>query len=100
VILAVGKAKKQPAALCLHKRLLAVENPKTWMLIASVMGASAGIYVTSMADPLNNYFIFMALFGVIGVGVANVVLLALYKIYEWLKQSCFTSEKTQSPQTT
>ena len=70
------------------------------MLIASVMGASAGIYVTSMADPLNNYFIFMALFGVIGVGVANVVLLALYKIYGWLKQSCFTSEKTQSPQTT
>jgi hypothetical protein len=97
--LAVEKAEKQPAAFCLHKRQLAVENPKTWMLIASILGASAGIYDVSVVAPLNNYFLFMALFVVIGVGVANVVLFVLYKVYEWLKQYYSVVEGTQNPQT-
>ena len=76
-----------------------MENPKTWMLIASILGASAGIYAVSVAAPLNNYFLFMALFVVIGVGVANVVLLVLYKVYEWLKQYYSVVEGIQNPQT-
>ena len=95
----VGKAEKQPAVFCLHKRQLAVENPKTWMLLASILGASVGIYAVSVAAPLNNYFLFMALFVVIGVGVANVVLLVLYKVYEWLKQYYSVVEGIQNPQT-
>ena len=74
-----------------------MENPKTWMLLASIMGASAGIYYTSVVNPLTNYFIFLALFVVIGVGVSNVVLLVLYKVYVFLKQYYATAEGTQNP---
>jgi hypothetical protein len=76
-----------------------LENPKAWMLLASIMGASVGIYYTSGVNPLNNYFIFLALFVVIGVGVGNVVLLVLYKVYVFLKQYYVTAEGTQNQQT-
>jgi hypothetical protein len=56
------------------------------MLIASVIGALAGVYYSIVVNPLNNYFVFMALFAMVGVGVANVVLLVLYGIYEWVEQ--------------
>ena len=69
------------------------------MLLASIIGASTGIYYTSAVNPLNNYFIFLALFVVIGVGVGNVVLLVLYKVYVFLKQYYATAEGTQNPQT-
>ena len=71
-----------------------------WMLIASIMGASLGLYYSSVVNPLNDYFIFLALFAVIGVGAGNVVLLVLYKVYVFLKQYFATAEGTQNPQTT
>jgi hypothetical protein len=57
------------------------------MFIASIMGISAGIYATSVLNPANNYFIFMAFFGIIGIGAANLVLLVLYEVYSWLNLS-------------
>jgi uncharacterized membrane protein YeaQ/YmgE (transglycosylase-associated protein family) len=61
-----------------------MEDAKTMMLVASILGALVGVYLTTAANPLNNYFYFMALFAIIGAGLANVVLLALVKIYSWL----------------
>jgi hypothetical protein len=61
-----------------------MEDAKTIMLVASILGALVGVYLTTAANPLNNYFYFMTLFAIIGAGLANVVLLALVKIYSWL----------------
>ncbi len=73
-----------------------MEKAKTAMLIASVVGSLAGIYYTLTLNPLNNYFIFAVLFALIGIGVANVVMLVLYKVYEWLKQYYSDVERTQN----
>ena len=61
-----------------------MEEAKTLMLIASILGASVGVFLTTVVNPLNNYFYFMALFAVIGAGLGNVVLLVLVKTYDWL----------------
>jgi len=61
-----------------------MENAKTMMLAASILGALLGVYLTTSANPQNNYFYFIALFAIIGAGLANVVLLVLVKIYWWL----------------
>ena len=61
-----------------------MEDAKIMMLAASILGALVGVYLTTAVNPLNNYFYFMALFAIIGAGFANVVLLALVKIYLWL----------------
>lgn len=66
--------------------MLHLEDPKTWMLAASILGAIAGIYYTMVVNPLYNYFIFMGIFALIGVGIANLALLAAYKVYLWLRQ--------------
>jgi hypothetical protein len=63
-----------------------MESPKTSMFIASIIGAAAGVYFNSSVNPLNNYFVFMAIFMIIGIGIANVVLLVLYVVYVWLKK--------------
>jgi hypothetical protein len=62
-------------------------NPKTMMFIASVFGAWAGVLFIAAAHPANNYFIFMGLFALLGVGAGNLCLLLLYKIYESLREN-------------
>ena len=59
-------------------------NAIKMMIIASVVGALIGIYLTTLLNPPNNYFYFMGLFGIIGAGLANVVLLILVKTYWWV----------------
>jgi hypothetical protein len=75
-----------------------MESPKTSMLTASIIGAAAGVYYNSSVNPLNNYFVFMALLVIIGIGIANVGLLVLYVVYGWLKKYYADNETpTSSP---
>jgi hypothetical protein len=62
-----------------------MDNTKIMMLFASIMGALIGIFFVARANPIENYFVIMGVFAVIGVGVGNVVLAAVYRIYDWLK---------------
>jgi hypothetical protein len=55
------------------------------MLVASVIGAWAGMLFAAVVHPENNFFIFVGLFAMVGVGFGNLVLLALYKVHDWLK---------------
>ena len=76
-----------------------MEDAKAAMAITSIMGASAGIYSVSVVNPLNNYFVFMAIFALVGVVVANVVLLVGYEIYRWLKLNFVDAKKPEVVQT-
>jgi len=64
-----------------------LDDAKLWMLIISIMGVAVGFYLTSMLKPLNNYVFFLAIFALIGIAVANTVLLVIYEVYKWLKVS-------------
>ncbi len=75
-----------------------MENPKTWMTMVSLVGAAAGIYYGSLTNPMNNYFVFLAVFALIGVAIANVALLILVSIYCWLKKYYADEERTQTAQ--
>lgn len=79
-----GNVKEHPASFSLT-RAKVMDSTKMMMLVASVFGALLGVFYVAMVNPLNNYLVIMGLFAVIGVGVSNVVLVALYRIYEWLK---------------
>ncbi len=74
---------------------IGLEDAKTLMVIASVIGAAAGTFYISVLRPLDNYFIFVGLFILIGVCVANLVLLAVYELYLWLKRVDAGSENVQ-----
>ena len=76
-----------------------MENPKKMMLIASFMGALAGIYYATAANPLNNYLIFVALFAIVGIGAGNLVLLVLVKVYDWLRNHNSNMERTLDTET-
>jgi hypothetical protein len=76
-----------------------VEDAKAAMAIVSILGAAAGIYYASALNPLNNYFVFLAIFALIGVGVANIVLLVAYEIYRWLKLYYANAERVEAAQT-
>jgi hypothetical protein len=69
------------------------------MFIASILGAAAGIYYTSTVNPSNNYFVFMAIFVLVGFALANVVLMVMYEVYGWLRQYYADGETSQVPQT-
>jgi hypothetical protein len=60
-------------------------HPKVMMIIASFIGALAGIFFIMVAKPGYDYFIWLALFAIIGIGVGNLALLILNKTYEWIK---------------
>jgi hypothetical protein len=60
-----------------------LEKAETMMLVASIIGAIAGIIFNVSVNPINNYFIFMIIFAIIGIGIALLVLVALIKVYEW-----------------
>ena len=68
------------------------------MLLASIMGASAGVFYIAHLNPLNNYYIFMAIFAIIGVALANVLLLALYEAYKSLEKRYERLEGTPNEQ--
>jgi hypothetical protein len=71
-----------------------MEKPKTMMLIASIIGAMVGIYYSIIANLLNNYFIFMALFAMAGVGAANLILLAVAEVQNYLRKNYTNEERT------
>ena len=70
-----------------------LENPKIMMLIASLMGALAGIYYTTAVNPLNNYFIFMGLFAMAGIAAAYFLLLIIFEVYGWLRSAVKTRKE-------
>ena len=61
----------------------ALEKAETMMLIASIIGVIAGIIFAVGINPLSNYFVFLIVFPMIGMSVALLVLVALYKAYKW-----------------
>jgi hypothetical protein len=69
------------------------------MLLVSIIGAAAGVFYTSQLNPLNNYYIFMVLFAMIGVAIANVLLIALYEAYKTLEKRYASLEEAQNEQT-
>ena len=60
-------------------------DPKMMMFIASVVGALVGVFYISSVGPLNNYGAFLALFALAGVGAANLVLMLVVRVFDWLK---------------
>ena len=60
-------------------------DPKMMMFIASVVGASVGVFYISGVGPLNNYGQFLALFALAGAGAANIVLMIVVRVFDWLK---------------
>ena len=55
-------------------------NPKLMMFFASVIGALFGMLVMAAAKPDYDFFVWVGLFAIIGVGAGNLVLLILYEI--------------------
>ena len=54
-----------------------MEDTTIGMILASVIGAAAGIYYATTLNPVNNYIFLVVLFAMIGIGVANLVFLVL-----------------------
>ena len=57
-----------------------MNNPKLYMILSSFLGVLAGIYVTVIAHPENNYFYFMGVFAMLGILISNIVLLGINAI--------------------
>lgn len=57
-----------------------MKNPKILMIIASIIGALAGVAFTKAVNPENNYYYFMGIFMMIGIIFGNLVLLLIYEI--------------------
>jgi hypothetical protein len=75
-----------------------LNDAKLTVIVVSFFGLLAGILYTLAIDPLNNYFVFMGLFALVGVGVANVVLIVVSEVYKWLKAYYADSERAQNAQ--
>ena len=60
-------------------------NVKIMMFIASVFGALTGTLFIAVVKPGYDFYEWLGLFAVIGIGVGNLALLVLYKLREWLK---------------
>jgi vacuolar-type H+-ATPase subunit I/STV1 len=74
-------------------------NVKELMFAASAIGILAGILYTVQVNPLNNYYIFMVLFMMVAVGIANVALFVGLKLYKWLKQYYSDPERIRNANT-
>jgi hypothetical protein len=70
-------------------------DPKLMMIIASFIGALAGIFFIMVAKPVYDYFVWLTLFAIIGIGVGNLALLILYKTNEWIKTGRCKKEAAQ-----
>jgi hypothetical protein len=76
-----------------------MEDVKSWMLIASIMGIASGIYLSSAINPPNNYVMFMIILVLIGIILANLVLLLLVELDRWQKGFVRgAGETSESPQ--
>jgi hypothetical protein len=76
-----------------------MDDSKLMMIAASFIGASVGVSYVASVKPLNNYFIFMALFALVGAAVVNVVLLVGVKFYDWLKLYYEDKDRATAAQT-
>ena len=56
------------------------------MVIASLLGAFAGIYFIDIVKPEMNFSYWLGAFAILGVGAGNIVLLIVCKIYGWVKE--------------
>jgi hypothetical protein len=76
-----------------------MEDSKLMIIAASFIGALVGVYYIATENPLNNSYIFMALFALVGVAVANGVLLVGVKFYDWLKLYYEDRDQAKAAQT-
>ena len=63
-----------------------MKNPKIIIFFVSWFGAIAGALFTKVANPPQDYLNWIALFALMGVIVANLVLLIIYKLIKSLNQ--------------
>ena len=54
------------------------------MLLASLIGALFGVNIILIVHPGMDLFYWVGAFAILGIGVSNLVLLILYKIYVWM----------------
>ena len=54
------------------------------MLLASLIGALFGVNIIQVIHPGMDLFYWVGAFAILGIGVGNLVLLVLYKIYFWM----------------
>ena len=57
------------------------------ILIASILGAFAGVYFIDLVKPGMDFSYWLGAFAILGIGAGNLALLVLYKIYGWLEES-------------
>ena len=73
-----------------RKLVKSIENPKIIIFIVSLIGAIAGVLFTKIVNPPEGFLNWIALlFAIIGVIIANLILLMIYEISKSLIQdSC------------
>ena len=54
------------------------------MIIASLLGALAGVNFILLVKPEMDLFFWVGAFAILGIGVGNLVLLIVYKVYAWM----------------
>jgi hypothetical protein len=59
-------------------------NVKSLMLIFSIFGAFAGVYLIDLTKPAMDFSYWLGAFAILGVGAGNLALLVLFKIFKWL----------------
>ncbi len=64
-----------------------MENAKIIILIASMIGATAGVLFTKIASPVEGFLYLMVLFAFFGVIAANLVLVLAYEIGKSLRSN-------------
>jgi hypothetical protein len=60
-------------------------NVKSMMLIFSFFGVFPGIYFIDITKPAMDFSYWLGAFAILGIGAGNLALLALFKIFQWLK---------------
>ena len=60
-------------------------NPKILISIASIVVAMVGAFFVAATRPRYDFFVWLGLFAIIGIGAGNLVLLVLYVILKGLE---------------
>jgi amino acid transporter len=63
-----------------------MENTKTIIFFVSLLGAFGGALFTKVTNPAQDYFNWIVMFAIIGVIVANLILLLIYEISKSFSQ--------------